>query len=276
MVSTRIQTRAGKIAALEQGTATPSILLIHGNSGTKTLFADQLRALSSTHHVAALDLTGHGESDDAIDPGRDYTVHGYAEVVSEVASALGLKDIVVVGVSLGGFVALDYASWAPDVTGIMIVGSPPFAKSVDSIGAAFQPGPGLELSGKRALSADDIETFIAMHRLGSGVDPSILRAAIERTHGLARTTVIATLLTPDAPDFRHLAQTCPVPVAVAVGDADETVSAEYIASVPYRDLWGGRIHLIPQSGHAPYLSNPAAFNDLVLSFAQSVSSATTD
>jgi pimeloyl-ACP methyl ester carboxylesterase len=270
MKSTRIKTQAGHIAILERGQGTPTVLLIHGNSGTKDTFEEQLHELSSRHKVVAIDLSGHGESDNAVNPDRDYTIRGYARTVAEVVNTLGLNDIVIVGTSLGGFIGLEYASWGESVVGLMIVGAPPFSKSLESIGAAFLPGPGLELSGKQDLSADDVDSFVGMHSLGSGVDPDVFRAAIERTHGLARSTMVASLLAPDASDFRHLAESCPVPMAVAVGQADVAVSETFIAAAPYRNLWRERVHIIPRSGHAPHLSNPAAFNHLVLSFADSL------
>jgi pimeloyl-ACP methyl ester carboxylesterase len=265
-----VHTRAGKIATLDMGIGAPSLLLIHGNSGSKDTFDGLILELSAKHRVVALDLSGHGQSDDAALPSRDYTTQGYAHCVGEVVDALALKKVVVVGFSLGGFIGLELASRSPEVIGLMIFGAPPFAKSAESINAAFAPGPGLELSGKEIFSPADVESYVRMHGLGHDVNPAKLYASIRRCDGRARSTFVAGLLEPDAPDLRWLAENCPVPIAMAIGENDDIVKAEYFESVNYRDLWQGRVHRVPRSAHAPQMSNPGAVKDLVLSFAGSL------
>jgi pimeloyl-ACP methyl ester carboxylesterase len=265
-----IPTRAGKIAVVDRGTETPTLLLIHGNSGSKQTFEAQLTDFSVTNRVVALDLAGHGESEDSHRPSRDYTIPGHANYLNEVIDALGLSEVVVVGLSLGGFVALDLASKAAQVIGVFIVGTPPFARTAESLGAAFRPGPAIELSGKENFSEADVETYLHMHGLDSSIDPSSLRAAIRRCDGRSRSTFVGALLDSDAPDFRELAENSRVPIAVAVGENDTVVNADYFNTLHFRSFWRGRVHRIPESSHSPQLTNAVAFNELVRSFAQEV------
>ena len=87
------------------------VLLIHGNSLSREVFRMQLGgALSAKYRLVALDLPGHGNSGNALNPSRTYTRPGLADAVIEVLGLLGLGEVVVVGWSLGGHIALQMAS----------------------------------------------------------------------------------------------------------------------------------------------------------------------
>ena len=89
----------------------PALILIHGITDSRHMWHPLLRDLAAHHQVLAVDLRGHGESD--TDDGYDPL--SYASDVVETAVALGVRDAVVVGHSLGGVVASAYAAIAPCV-----------------------------------------------------------------------------------------------------------------------------------------------------------------
>jgi pimeloyl-ACP methyl ester carboxylesterase len=63
--------------------------------------------MSDAHRIVAIDLRGHGESDA---PMGDYPIEGHCDDVAWLASQLDVRGPVVVGHSMGGLVALDFAS----------------------------------------------------------------------------------------------------------------------------------------------------------------------
>ncbi|WP_138734065.1 alpha/beta fold hydrolase [Modestobacter excelsi] len=98
----------------------PGVVLVHGGAAHSGWW-DHVAPLLTGHRVAALDLTGHGGSDrrDTYDP------HLWAREVVAVAAAAELDRPVVVGHSMGGWVAVTVAAeHAADVSSVVVVDSP--------------------------------------------------------------------------------------------------------------------------------------------------------
>lgn len=92
----------------------PVVLLQHGLLDHAASWSWIAGHLQNRYHVVAPDLRGHGESDWS--PNRDYSLSGYVLDTFAVAEALDLRDINLVGHSLGGHVVLRIAAAFPDRT----------------------------------------------------------------------------------------------------------------------------------------------------------------
>ncbi|WP_138761115.1 alpha/beta fold hydrolase [Modestobacter altitudinis] len=98
----------------------PGVVLVHGGAAHSGWW-DHVAPLLTGHRVVALDLTGHGDSDrrDSYDP------HLWAREVVAAAAAAELDRPVVVGHSMGGWVAVTVAAvHAADVSSAVVVDSP--------------------------------------------------------------------------------------------------------------------------------------------------------
>ena len=85
-------------------------------------WSQQVPRFSCAHRVVAVDLRGHGESDA---PSERYTVRLFVEDLALTCTQLRVESPVVIGHSLGGLVALDFASAYPDrVAGAVLIDSP--------------------------------------------------------------------------------------------------------------------------------------------------------
>lgn len=74
-----MSTSHGMIAVEERGEHGLPVLFIHGNSSCSAVFDAQLNGpLAAEHRLIAIDLPGHGESSNALDPIRTYTRPGFA------------------------------------------------------------------------------------------------------------------------------------------------------------------------------------------------------
>jgi pimeloyl-ACP methyl ester carboxylesterase len=104
-----------------------SLLLLHGGSSRWQSFENIIPDLSSSWHIYALDLRGHGKS------GRVY--HGYniehymKDVVSFIQGCIE-KPTIIFGHSMGGMVALMVASYYPDKVKGIVIGDSPISRQV--------------------------------------------------------------------------------------------------------------------------------------------------
>jgi pimeloyl-ACP methyl ester carboxylesterase len=97
----------------------PAIVFLHGTRLSRSQWRPQMRRLSARYRCVAVDLPGHGERGDepwSIEAARTGVI---AAIESEVPSGRA----VIVGLSLGGYVAVEVADAAPDrVLGLVLAG----------------------------------------------------------------------------------------------------------------------------------------------------------
>src|SRR5579863_4689602 len=149
----------GAIAVHESGGEGPSAILIHGNSSSSRAFSRQLDGpLGKRFRLVAVDLPGHGASDDAGDGA--YSLRGHARAVQTVVDAIGLHEARFVGWSLGGHVALEMAPDLPNARGFVIFGTPPLGFP-PAMGGAFLPNPAMAFAFAERLDGDQAAAYIA-------------------------------------------------------------------------------------------------------------------
>src|SRR3954464_922392 len=120
----------------------PPLLLLHGIGNSAQTWAGVLDRLAASHTVLAPDLLGHGSSDK---PRGDYSIAGYANGMRDLLSVLDLEQATVVGHSLGGGVALQFAYQFPErCQRLVLVGSGGLGPELTA-GLRAAPLPGAEL-----------------------------------------------------------------------------------------------------------------------------------
>ena len=259
-----LDTSHGRVAIRETwGTGLPLVLL-HGNSMSKDAFRRQMDgALGSRHRMVAIDLPGHGASDDAANPEHGYTLTRFADVVVEVAEMLELEEFAILGWSLGGHVALEVCAGAPGILGVMLVGAPAIGVDPASILQAFRPGPFLKRTMLERFSNLEAEAFSELAGVAGDAD---LSAAVLRADGRARVAVLRDALAGGASDARAIVGTMRVPLAIVDGAEDPIVERSYVDGLTYSTLWEGRTPVIPGVGHAPFREIAPLFNSILARF----------
>src|SRR4051812_2896767 len=108
--TTRFATVHGYRRAYRLAGHGPAVLLIHGIGDSSSSWVPVMSALAERFTVIAPDLLGHGNSDK---PRGDYSVGGFANGMRDLLEVLGIARATVVGHSLGGGVASQFAYQYP-------------------------------------------------------------------------------------------------------------------------------------------------------------------
>ncbi len=95
------------------------LILLHGIARSAHSFDPVAAHFSKSHHVIAVDMRGHGDSE--WDPSGAYLVEDYLQDIEGFVAQLELRDIVFWGNSTGGRVAQMFSGLHPDLVAAVIV-----------------------------------------------------------------------------------------------------------------------------------------------------------
>lgn len=265
-----IDTTHGRIAVTESEGEGPVVLFIHGNSSCKEVFQDQLDSELGRHYrFIAMDLPGHGNSEDAVNPTETYTMAGYADTTLQVMENLHQGPFAVVGWSLGGHIGLEMLDHTKDIIGLTISGTPPIGRDPEDMGSGFLPNPHMTSTGQEHLTDEEADNY-AHTTCGDRRYETFLGEAVRRTDGRARRIMMEAAMAGQGVNQKQMAESTQVPLAIINGTEEALVNNEYVASLQYNSLWQGQVQLIENAGHAPFWDEPAQFNQLLRGFLASL------
>lgn len=262
----RVSTAYGQISIWDSQGSGPVALLLHGNSACKEVFKNQFEGdVGKRFRLIAMDLPGHGHSENAKNPEETYSLPGYADVAIAVLGELGIRKASVVGWSLGGHIAIDMLKRCPEIQGILITGTPPIPLTAEGFKQGFRPFPCLHLLGQERFSKEEAETFVAQ----GGIDPKkatfMIDAAL-RTDGKARSNMIASMQKGVGGNQKQIVEESEKPIAIVAGSEDAGINNEYIQKeVSPKTLWKRKVHLV-EGGHGIFWENSQKFNSIMSDF----------
>ena len=246
----------------------PVIVLIHGITGSSLTWEDVIEPLAERYTVVAPDLLGHGES---AKPRGDYSLGAYASGVRDLVQAIGHDRATVVGHSLGGGVAMQFAYQFPErCERLVLVSSGGLGREVHMLlRAAALPGSELVLpllaSPGIIGRVDAVGAFLSRLGLRAGADlDELWRGFSSLTDGGARAAFIHTLRTILDPGGQRVSATdrlylaAEMPTLIVWGERDPII--------PFRHglraselVPGSRFVSFPDAGHFPYRDDPRRF-----------------
>ena len=233
----------------------PVILLTHGYSATSQMWRGQIGALSTKNQVVVWDMRGHGQSDYPDDIGAYSEETTVGDMVA-ILDALEARTAIVGGLSLGGYMSLAFHLRHPErVRALLIIDTGPGYRKDEAREGwnqnALKTAERFEKEGLRQLQGASRERATATHRNAEGLAMAARGMLTQRD---AR--VINSL-----PEIR-------VPSLVLVGDRDTPflAAADYMAA----KIPNAAKVVLRDAGHASNIDQPAAFNDAVENFIQSV------
>ncbi|MGD9600341.1 MAG: alpha/beta fold hydrolase [Gammaproteobacteria bacterium] len=242
--------------ACDEAGAGPPLLILHGLFGSARNWQNHARRLAERYHVLAVDQRNHGRSSHA-EP-HDYTT--LAQDILDLCAEHALRDVVLLGHSMGGKVAMTCALTAPDrFSKLVIVDIAPtaYADAHTPIIDAMLALPLATLRRRQdadtqlaaAVPERDIRLFLLQNLVldAAGfhwrLNLPVLRAAMPALIGAL----------PVAPTARFDG-----PVHFIRGARSDRVGAAGIAASRshFPQL---TVHTVPDAGHWPHAENPAAF-----------------
>lgn len=265
-----IETDHGTLSAFVRRGQRADVILLHGNSSSKEVFAYVIPSLiEAGYGVIAPDFPGHGDSADAVDPVVTYSFPGYAASIAALLQVLGVTRPIVVGWSLGGHVAMQTVHDRPDAAGLMIIGSPPGKPSMETFKAAFYADGDATLAGKRDFNSDEVNAYASAMLGMTDVDP-FLRLRVRRTDGRARQYMFHSAISGIGIDQTLIAKDRTRPLAVVHGERDPFVRLAYLRELTFGRLWQDEVIVIAGAGHAPHWEKPDQFNRILMAFLASI------
>jgi len=265
----RTTTDVHRLAFDDRGAGVP-VVLIHGHPFDRRMWLPQLEGLSDELRLVAPDLPGYGESPPR---GAKTTMRELADAVLDLTAALDLDRMVVVGLSMGGLVAMEIGLAAPErVAGVVLTAT------------TAQPVTSTEANERRA-TADRLEAEgLLGHALEMAArlfgprarrDPDLVAHVIDMMlHAQPRGAAAALRGRAERPNYSALLAGLRPPALVIAGDADP-LAPEPIVTQLVRSLPAPEVVRLPGVGHLPNLEAPADFNAALRRFARDVAARAT-
>jgi pimeloyl-ACP methyl ester carboxylesterase len=253
----------------------PPVVLIHGVAGRAAQWDQAMLLLAEHHTVIAPDLLGHGES---AKPRGDYSLGAFASGVRDLLIGLDIEGATVVGHSLGGGIAMQFAYQFPErCQRLVLVSSGGLGQDVHPVlRAATLPGSELVLpllAHSRLLEAIAVVPRL-LARIGLHTGPDVTEMArgyASLANAEARNAFIHTaraVIDPtgqrvNASDRLYLASK--MPTLIVWGCRDKIITVEH-ARHAHDGMPGSRLELFEDAGHFPHLEDPLRFARTLLSF----------
>jgi pimeloyl-ACP methyl ester carboxylesterase len=246
------------------------VVFLHGSGSSMDAFARQLDSeLLRGNRLIAIDLPGHGASDDAANADDAYSLRGLAAVVREALEALGIRRATIVGWSLGGHIAMELLATTKVAAGLVITGAPPITMGPFGLLRGFNTHWDVLLTSKEHFTERDETRFLSLC-FGAGDSEPAFRRALHRADGRVRPRFVRSILRGEGADEFRAVETSAVPVAVVNGADEPFARLSYVAGLSYGNLWRDTCFVIEGAGHAPFWQKSAIYNALLRDFADEV------
>jgi pimeloyl-ACP methyl ester carboxylesterase len=250
------------------------VVLLHGIAGTSSTWDAVIPRLAEHYDVLAPDLLGHGES---AKPHGDYSLGAYANVVRDLLEALGVGPATIVGHSLGGGIAMQFAyQFIERCERLVLVSSGGLGREVHPLlRAATLPGaeavlPWLSTAGSRGVGA----LVHAMRRIGFRASADLdetWRSFVSLEEPAARRAFIQTVRgvmdhggqRVSANERLYLAEG--LPTLIVWGEKDPLIPVRHARGAHER-MAGSRLEVFPDAGHFPYRDDPERFVSVLIDF----------
>jgi 3-oxoadipate enol-lactonase len=249
-----------EIAFDDIGSGLP-VVFLHAFPLNRTMWDPQVTALVSECRCIPIDLRGFGDSA----PAPPFSMDRYADDAITVLDTLQIERAVIVGLSLGGYVAFSIWRRHRDrVRAFVLADTRAAADTIESAARRRELIELAETQGSTAIANIQIaglvgkttrdkrpDIYDSVHRLIAQAPAEGIVGALEAM--IARPDSTPTLATIDVP-------------TLIIGGSEDVATPPKDARALHAAIPGSRLEILHQAGHLSNLERPAAFNTVVTEF----------
>lgn len=233
------------------------LVLVHGHPFDRSMWRPQVMAFRRLGwRVIASDLRGYGES--SVVPGKT-TLDVFAADIAELLDRLGVREIVIGGLSMGGQIVMEFCRLYPErVRGLVLAATFPQAETEVGKHNRRATADRLELEGMGAYADEMLPKMLAPGCMAAL--PAVARQVLSMMRAAPPAGAAAALRgRAERPPYEDTLASLKIPALVLVGDEDFfTTRAD---AEKMRDLLqGSELVWMKGAGHLPNLEREAEFN----------------
>jgi len=245
------------------------VLFVHGFPFDRTVWRHQLATLSRVRRIAP-DLRGVGGSE-APSAADGYSLARYADDLVAVLDALGVREAVLCGLSMGGYVIFELLRRHPGrVKAMILADTKPQADSVEAKRGREELTRVAEQEGQDAVIEQLLPRLLAPAT--QATQPEVAEQVREMARRWSVPGLLGALRTlRDRPDSTETLRGVRVPTLVLVGSDDEIAPPD-TARAMAQLIPGAQCHVVPAAGHIAPLEQPLATGRLLADFLRALPS----
>jgi pimeloyl-ACP methyl ester carboxylesterase len=265
-----LEVEGTRIAYDEQGkdTGGPNVVFVHGFPLNRLMWEPQMDALRGSCHVVAPDMRGFGASEV---PTGTISMRRMADDVDALVTTLELEPIVLVGLSMGGYVALEYLrNYGPKVRALVLADTRAAGDSAEARTGRSQMIQKVASEGPAAIAEEMLPKLLSPGTI-QGDEELVVRARrmIETTSAAGIAAALAGMA--ERANSTDLLGSIAVPTLVVVGSED-TVTPRDEAAAMAASIPGARLAVVEGAGHLSNLERPEEFNKELRAFLDDLTS----
>jgi pimeloyl-ACP methyl ester carboxylesterase len=244
----------------------PALVFLHGHPFSRAMWSAQLASLSDELRVVAPDLPGYGASPAVAET---MSMRGMADAVVALLDELGIASATVVGLSMGGLVAMELGLGYPErVSGVVLAATTAAPVTAEEAERRRAAAAEIEASG---MLGHTVEMLPRLFGPAASRDPAItvpIAVTMLETHPAGPAAALRGRA--ERPDYERLLRELRPPALVIVGDHDaystNEVTDQLVAALPDPEVL-----VIEGVGHFPNLEAPERFDEAVRAFVRRAS-----
>jgi 3-oxoadipate enol-lactonase len=233
------------------------LVFVHGFTTTSEFWREQADEFAKSYRVIRINLPGHGAS--PAPTARSYRIEDFVQDVERVFRELSVDTAVLIGLSMGGIIAQQFAIKYPHlVKALVLVDTTAHGTGADGTADAFLAAVDKRGAEKAIQHLSDIS-------FGSSAGPALVEWARQEVIQTPEFVARAAIRSISDADTRNSLSRIKQPTLVIAGEED-VVTPTGESEILAKGIGNSTLSIIPKAGHFSMLEKPGVFNGILRGF----------